>query len=175
MNPEDASGIAPVRANFLPETGRDSGVSYGQTSLGYPFVSMKRRDRLLRRSYKIFLLCVSLLALLARLSRYFVKLLVELCQLRDLLHRVFSHKKWSVQRLVILVKELPQGVLYESVLEKNGRAGKKVTASTGYRSSSLAVHTIDHANEVHVRVFFSLLAIAERSFDLPKLENATSR
>lgn len=55
MHPEDAAGVPPVGAHFLPEAGGEAGVADGQVLRLQPLFPQEGRDWLLRGGDEVLL------------------------------------------------------------------------------------------------------------------------
>ena len=115
VDAEDASRVPSVRADFLAEAGRDSGVFLGQFRLFDPLVAVEGGDGLLRRGNQILLLHFLVFGLLAAFADDFVELVIELRELRYFLHDILAHKERSAHRTVALLQQHSQRQLNQSL------------------------------------------------------------
>ena len=122
MDPKNATSVSSMRSNLLTETRGQPRVLDGQLLLVNPLVAMKRGNGLFRSGNEVLFVHGLVVGLFASFSGDLIKLVVKLRQLSNLLHDVFAHEEWGVQRDEVFLDQGLDGELDESLLQADGRS-----------------------------------------------------
>mmetsp|Transcript_32615 Transcript_32615/g.68905 ORF Transcript_32615/g.68905 Transcript_32615/m.68905 type:complete len:259 (+) Transcript_32615:316-1092(+) len=133
VDAEDAADVPSGGSGLLAEAGGDAGVAEGKGLVVDPLVFVISADRLFRGGDEVFFRGS---LRIVRLSRNFVKLLVEVLQLRNARHDVFVHHVGRLQDLISALAQEGNSVVDQGLIQEDAGVFEKVSAMSGHGLSS---------------------------------------